>query len=70
MLLKITDFKDILSNKDRVYEIIKLELNLIKDKYSQDRRTEILDLGSGLEDIDLIANERSVVLLTETGYLK
>jgi DNA gyrase subunit A len=34
------------------------------------RRTEILDLAGGLEDIDLIANERSVVLLTETGYLK
>ncbi len=70
LLSKITDFKDILSNKNRVYEIIKVELTVIKDKFPQDRRTEILDLGSGLEDIDLIANERSVVLLTETGYLK
>ncbi|MFN9695477.1 MAG: DNA gyrase C-terminal beta-propeller domain-containing protein, partial [Synechococcaceae cyanobacterium] len=34
------------------------------------RRTEILDLEGGLEDIDLIANERSVVLLTANGYLK
>ncbi len=70
LLSKITDFKDILSNKSRVFEIIKVELIVIKDKFRQDRRTEILDLGSGLEDIDLIANERSVVLLTETGYLK
>ena len=70
LLSKITDFKDILSNKIRVFEIIKAELTVIKDKFRQDRRTEILDLGSGLEDIDLIANERSVVLLTETGYLK
>ena len=70
LLSKITDFKDILSNKIRVFEIIKAELKVIKDKFRQDRRTEILDLGSGLEDIDLIANERSVVLLTETGYLK
>ncbi len=70
LLSKITDFKDILSNKIRVFEIIKVELTVIKDKFRQDRRTEILDLGSGLEDIDLIANERSVVLLTETGYLK
>ncbi len=70
LLSKIIDFKDILSNKTRVYEIIKSELSIIKDKYCRDRRTEILNLGSGLEDIDLIANERSVVLLTETGYLK
>ncbi|AAQ00182.1 DNA gyrase A subunit [Prochlorococcus marinus subsp. marinus str. CCMP1375] len=70
LLVKISDFKDILSNKSRVYEIIKTELISIKEKFPQVRRTEILDLGSGLEDIDLIANERSVVLLTETGYLK
>ncbi len=70
LLEKIADYKDILSKKSRVYEIIKVELTNLHQKYSQDRRTEILDLGSGLEDIDLIANERSVVLLTETGYLK
>ncbi len=70
LLLKISDYNDILSNKNRVYEIIENELSGLREKYFQKRRTEILDLGSGLEDIDLIANERSVVLLTETGYLK
>ncbi len=70
LIKKIDDFKDILSNKVRVFEIIKLELTKLREKYLKDRRTEILDLGSGLEDIDLIANERSVVLLTGTGYLK
>ncbi len=67
---KIIDLKDILDKKERVFEIIKIELNEIKEKYNTPRRTKILDLGGGLEDIDLIANERSVVLLTETGYLK
>jgi len=67
---KIIDLKDILNRKERVFEITKIELNEIKEKYNSPRRTEILDLGGGLEDIDLIANERSVVLLTETGYLK
>ncbi len=67
---KIIDLKDILNKKERVFEITKIELNEIKEKYNSPRRTEILDLGGGLEDIDLIANERSVVLLTETGYLK
>ncbi len=70
LVAKIIDLKDILNKKERVFEISKIELNEIKEKYNSPRRTEILDLGGGLEDIDLIANERSVVLLTETGYLK
>ena len=70
LVKKIIDLKDILNKKERVFEITKIELNEIKEKYNTPRRTEILDLGGGLEDIDLIANERSVVLLTETGYLK
>ena len=70
LVKKIIDLKDILNKKERVFEITKIELNEIKEKYNIQRRTEILDLGGGLEDIDLIANERSVVLLTETGYLK
>ncbi|MBW3049744.1 DNA gyrase subunit A [Prochlorococcus marinus XMU1403] len=70
LVKKIIDLKDILNKKERVFEITKIELNEIKEKYNTQRRTEILDLGGGLEDIDLIANERSVVLLTETGYLK
>ena len=70
LVKKIIDLKDILNKKERVFEITKIELNEFKEKYNTQRRTEILDLGGGLEDIDLIANERSVVLLTETGYLK
>ncbi|WP_269625177.1 DNA gyrase subunit A [Prochlorococcus marinus] len=67
---KIIDLKDILNKKERIFEITNIELNEIKEKYNTPRRTKILELGGGLEDIDLIANERSVVLLTETGYLK
>tara|TARA_Y100001968_G_scaffold333661_1_gene398122 strand:- start:57363 stop:59993 length:2631 start_codon:yes stop_codon:yes gene_type:complete len=70
LIVKIEDFKDILNRKERVFEIIQDELNKIYEKYNSPRRTEVLNLGAGLEDIDLIANERSVVLLTETGYLK
>ncbi len=70
LLVKIADFKDILDRPERVFSLIKEELIKLKEKYCLPRRTEILDLGAGLEDIDLIANERSVVLLTETGYLK
>ncbi len=70
LIKRIADYKDILETKERVLNIIKDELVQLSERYATPRRTEILDLGAGLEDIDLIANERSVVLLTETGYLK
>ena len=70
LLAKITDYKDILARRERVLGIIESELRQLKERHDTPRRTEILDLEGGLDDIDLIANERSVVLLTENGYLK
>ena len=67
---KILEYKHILNNKDKIFEIILNELKKIRDRFDSPRKTEILNLGAGLDDIDLIANERSVVLLTKTGYLK
>ena len=67
---KITDYKNILNDKERINEIILEELSKIDERFSSPRKTEILNLGGGLDDIDLIANERSVVLLTTAGYLK
>jgi DNA gyrase subunit A len=70
LVTKIADYKDILGRRERVFGLIQDELGQLRDRHAVPRRTEILDLGGGLEDIDLIANERSVVLVTETGYLK
>jgi DNA gyrase subunit A len=70
LLAKITDYQDILARRERVFGLINEELHAIRNRYNSPRRTEILDLEGGLDDIDLIANERSVVLLTENGYLK
>jgi DNA gyrase subunit A len=70
LLAKITDYQDILARKERVLGLIVEELGVLRARYISPRRTEILDLEGGLEDIDLIANERSVVMLTENGYLK
>ena len=70
LLAKITDYQDILARRERVFGLIIEELHAIRSRYNSPRRTEILDLEGGLDDIDLIANERSVVLLTENGYLK
>ncbi len=70
LIRKITDYKNILNDKERINEIILEELSKLDERFSSPRKTEILNLGGGLDDIDLIANERSVVLLTTAGYLK
>ena len=66
---KIKEYRNILHDKELINEIILEELSKIDERFSSPRKTEILDLGGGLDDIDLIANERSVVLLTSAGYL-
>ena len=67
---KIADYNDILARRERVLSIIESELSEIKTKYATPRRTEILqDLGS-LDEIDLIANEQSMILVTKQGYIK
>jgi len=67
---RINEYKQILNSKERIFEIILEEIHKIDERFSSPRKTEILELGGGLDDIDLIANDRSVILLTEAGYLK
>ena len=70
LLAKITDYRHILTHRERVSGIIRTELHQLGSRFATERRTVILDAEGDLEDIDLIANERSVVLLTSGGYLK
>lgn len=66
----IADYKDILANESRVYEIIRNDLQEIKRKYPSERKTEIaVDFGD-IEDADLIPEEQVVISLTHSGYVK
>ncbi|MFB8792397.1 MAG: DNA gyrase subunit A [Potamolinea sp.] len=67
---RIADLQDILANKSRILEIIETEVAQLKATHATPRRTEITQLEGELGDIDLIANERAVILLTEQGYIK
>jgi len=67
---RIADLQDILANKSRILEIIETEVSQLKATHATPRRTEITQLEGELGDIDLIANERAVILLTEQGYIK
>lgn len=67
---KIKDLEDILSNHERVIKIILDELEEIRKKYGDPRRTDI-EMVSGEVDIeDLIPVEENVVTLTNNGYIK
>jgi DNA gyrase subunit A len=68
--VKITDLQDILARRERVLEIIETEIGQIKASFATPRRTVITHGEGDIDDIDLIANEKAVILVTEQGYIK
>jgi len=71
ILILIKDLEEILSNPQKVLEIIKKEMIEIKDKYANGRRTKI-DLSSidQIDDEELIPKEEIIITLTNKGYIK
>jgi len=67
---KIADLQDILARRQRVLEIIETEVTELKTKFATPRRTVILPGEGEIDERDLIANEKAVILLTEQGYIK
>ena len=67
---KIEDYKDILSSERRILEIVKDEALKIRDKYADDRRTEITNVEGEVDIEDLIPEEDCVLTLTKMGYVK
>ena len=70
LLTKISDYEDILANVSRVYEIIMNDLNVIRKKFSDKRRTDIENVSGEVDIEDLIPEEDCVVTLTNNGYIK
>ncbi len=67
---KIEYFLEILGNHQMVLDIIKEEAMVIRDKYGDDRRTEILNVSGEVDIEDLIPEEECVFTLTTLGYIK
>ena len=70
LIEKIADYKDILSNGERLLGIIKSELNEIKRKFNDERRTEIGVVSGEVDIEDLIPYEDCVLTMTNLGYVK
>ena len=67
---KIKEFNEILASEGKVLEIIKTEAMAIRDKFSDDRRTEIAQVSGEVDIEDLIPEEQCVYTLTKFGYIK
>ena len=70
ILDKIADLLAILRNPDRLMQVIREELEAIKEQYADERRTEIVQDQNDLTLLDLIAPEDVVVTMSHAGYVK
>ncbi len=66
----IEELKDILANEEKRMEIIKTELLEVKERYGDDRRTEIEHNAEDFSYEDMIPNEEVVITVSHEGYVK
>jgi DNA gyrase subunit A len=70
ILSKIKQLSSILADPDKLLQVIRDELSEVKERFGDDRRTEIVQDHSDLSDEDLIPSEEVVVTLSHGGYAK
>ncbi|GIP50968.1 DNA gyrase subunit A [Paenibacillus vini] len=70
LLQKIAEYREILANEALVLQIISDELQEIRERFADERRTEILVGEESILDEDLIPQEEVVITITHTGYIK
>ena len=68
--LNIAEYKRILSSRENEIEVVIKELEEIKEKFGDERRTEISNVAANIDDEDLIPQEDIVVTLSRGGYVK
>ncbi len=68
--IRIADYRDILADEKRVLAIVKEDLSVLKNKFGDERRTEISRMSIDIDDDDLIDEEDIVVAMTHKGYVK
>lgn len=67
---KIAELKSILASEEKIDDIIATELTEIKEKYGDERRTEIVDDEAEIDAEELIAEEQNILVVTRDGYIK
>ncbi len=67
---KIAEYTEILENEQKVLDIIKTDLITIKDKYGDERRSEISMVSDEIDDEELIEEEDVILTMSHNGYIK
>lgn len=67
---KIADFEGILADRQRVLDIIKTEINEIKNRFGDERKTKLMTVTGEVDIEDLIPNDQCVLTITNFGYVK
>jgi len=70
LLKQIADFLEILGSEARLFEVLREEMNRVKESYADARRTEIVGSQLDLTMEDLITQEDRVVTISRSGYAK
>jgi len=70
LIQKIAEYREILANEHLVLNIISEELNELKERFADERRTEITVGEESILDEDLIPREDVIITVTHTGYIK
>ena len=66
----IAEYNRLLSSRDNIIDQMIVELNEIKERFGDKRRTEISDAAADIENEDLIPQKNIIVALTKNGYIK
>jgi DNA gyrase subunit A len=69
LMKKIAEYREILADDSKVLAIISEELQEIKEKFGDERRSEIT-IGEDILDEDLIPREDVIITISHTGYIK
>ena len=67
---KIAYYKELLADPEKIKQVLKDELIALRDKYGDERVTEIQDVADEIDIEDLIDEEQCVITLTNGGYIK
>ena len=70
ILDKVKKLRELLASEKLIKDVIKEELKIIREKFGDARKTEIVPEENETELLDLIPNEAMIVMMTENGYIK
>lgn len=70
LLKTIANYREILASRERVYSMIRQDLQDLIDKYGDERRTEIVAAAEDISLEDMIAEEEMAVTVSHDGYIK